>query len=131
MNLKAHATKTMFNALAKNTFLRAKQWFQEHPDEPYCYWAKDDFISIADKNNEELLSKYPEIDDINDHTIVQWDSLSDTVFLSRFCPKLKQSICELCNSGTTQGDVDGGYHWGIVPDGENFKVLCYEKQKNM
>ena len=125
MNFKAHAVNTMFKALVKDTFLRAKQWFKEHPDEPYCYWAYDEFISIADKDNEELLKKHKEIDNINDHTIVQWDSLSDIVFLSRFCPKLKQSIYELYSSGITKGDVDG-YHWGIVPDGENFKVLCYE-----
>lgn len=125
MNFKAHAVNTMFKALAKDTFLRVKKWFEEHPDEPYCYWAYDEFISIADKDNEELLKKHKEIDDINDHTIVQWDSLSDTMFLSRFCPKLKQSIYELYSSGVTQGDVDG-YHWSIIPDDDNFKVLVYE-----
>lgn len=125
MNYKAHAVNTMFKTLAKDAFLRAKKWFKEHPDEPYCYWAYDEFISIADKDNEELLKKHKEIDDIDDHTIVQWDSLSGTVFLSRFCPKLKQSIYELYSSGVTQGDADG-YHWDIIPDDENFKVLCYE-----
>ena len=125
MNLKAHATKIMFNQIAKDTFLRAKQWFKEHPEEPYCYWAKDDFIAIKDKTNQAVLSKYPEIEDIDDHTIVEFDFDNDVMYLGKFCPKLKQSIYELYSSGVTQGDANG-YHWGIVPDGENFKVLCYE-----
>lgn len=130
MTYRAAATKALFNSIPKDTFLRAKKWFQEHPEEPYCYWAKDDFIAIKDKNNQAILSKYPEIEDINDHTIVQWDSLSDTVFLSKFCPKLRQGIQEMTDAEYMSNDVEG-YHWAIMPDGDNFKVLIYENKKNV
>jgi hypothetical protein len=130
MTYRAAATKALFNSIPKDTFLRAKKWFQEHPEEPYCYWAKDDFIAIKDKNNQVILSKYPEIEDIDDHTIVQWDPLSDTVFLSKFCPKLRQGIREMVDAEYMSNDVEG-YHWVIMPDGDNFKVLIYENKKNM
>lgn len=130
MTYRAAATKALFNSIPKDTFLRAKKWFQEHPEESYCYWAKDNFIAIKDKNNQAILSKYPEIEDIDDHTIVQWDSLSDTVFLSKFCPKLRQGIREMMDAEYMSNDVEG-YHWVIMPDGDNFKVLIYENKKNV
>lgn len=132
MTYRAAAVKSMFNAIAKESFERAKVWFEQHPNEPYCYWSKDDFIAIKDKDNKAILDAHPEIEDIDDHTIVQWDPLSNTVFLSRFCPKLKQGIKALLDTGCHDGNVDG-MRWSILPDvdNNNFKVLCYEDKKTV
>lgn len=126
MTVQGNAVKAMFNAIVDDTILRARKWFKEHPDEPYCYWAKDDFISIADKTNKAILEKHPEIEDINDHTIVQYDFNTDIVQLSRFCPKLKAGIKAMVDGGYTANTVNG-CHWYVKPDSDNFKVVCYGK----
>lgn len=130
MNYSANTIKVILDIMALSTFKRVKEWFQKNPDEPYCYWAKDNFIAIKDKDNIEILKAHPEIDDIDDHTIVQWDSYSDTVFLSKFCPKIRQGIRALADSGCLSNDIDG-CHWAILPDEDNFKVLIYENKENM
>lgn len=126
MTTRGNATKAIFNAIAKETFLRAQKWFREHPEEPFCYWAKDDFIKIADKENKQLLDAHPEIEDINDHTIVQFDLLTDTVYLSKFCPKLRAGLQDMVNAGYFENTIDG-YHWRVFHDDGNFKVMCYEE----
>lgn len=132
MTYRAAATKALFNSIPKDTFLRAKKWFQEHPEEPYCYWAKDEFIAIKDKDNKSILDKHPEIEDINDHTIVEFNLDTNVACLSRFCPKLKQGIQELYDSGYKSNDVDG-IHWLITPviNTDNYKLTAYENKENM
>lgn len=125
MTVKGASLKAMLNYMARDTFKRALEWKQKNAQEPYCYWAKDEFISIRDKYNPAILGRHPEIDDIDDHTIVEFDLATRNLQLSRFCPRLKSSIKEMVESGYTSNDVDG-LHWYILPDGENYKLICYE-----
>ena len=46
LNPKGIATKATINMLCDSIVERAHAWFDEHPNEPYCYWAQDEF-----KNN--------------------------------------------------------------------------------
>lgn len=118
MTARAHAVYTIFNHLTDSTYERANRWFKEHPNEPYCYWAKDEFIAIKDKDNQELLKQHPEIDDINDHTMIKPRPDGRGNILYGFCPDLKQSIKELVAAGVTSGMTDTGLYWRIELDPE-------------
>ena len=126
LSAKGNATRVMFNAIIDETLERVEHWFEMNPKEPYCYWAKDEFISIADKNNLAVLDKHPEIEDINDHTIVQWNSEAEVFRLSKFCPKLKEGIADMFENGVTHGHGKTCC-WAIFKDGDNFEVLGYRK----
>lgn len=117
---KGNATKAMFNAIAEETLARAKKWFMENPDEPYCYWAKDTFIKIADKDDADILKSHPEIEDINDHTTCMM--LLDTLILEHFCPKLKAGIQDMWQAGVTEGN-----HWKVCQDLANDNFVVYVK----
>lgn len=126
LSAKGNATRIMFNAIIEESLDRIKQWFDEHPNEPYCYWAKDKFIAIEDKDNAEILECHPEIEDINDHTIVQWNKEAEVVRLSRFCPKLREGLADMYENGVISGKKND-YHWALFKDGDNFEVLGYRK----
>lgn len=113
MNVKGNAVKSMFDYVCSETYARTKKWFSEHPDEPYCYWAKDDFIPIAQKENKDLLAQHPEIEDINDHTIVEFHD--NKVLMHSFCPKLRESLSAMAEGGVTENTAYG-IHWWIEPD---------------
>ena len=84
------ACMAMFRAIAVDSWKKYNDWFDEHPEEPYCYWSKDEPIHPDDKDNKELLAKHPEIEDIDDHTIVE--RKGDSLKFSKFCPRLRKSI---------------------------------------
>lgn len=124
MTYHANALKAMFNALARDTYTRAKAWFQEHPEEPYCYWSKDEFILIKDKHNKAILDKHPEIENIDDHTTVYFEA--NVLTLRTFCPKLRAGIRELVSSGFT-GNTTHGIQYEISTEGDNFRIDAYEE----
>ncbi len=113
MDIKGKAVKNIFDFICAETYERTKKWFEQHPDEPYCYWAKDEFIPIAEKDNKELLSKHPEIEDINDHTVVEFHD--NKVLMHSFCPKLKESLSEMVAGGISESTAYG-IHWWIEAD---------------
>jgi hypothetical protein len=125
MTSKAAAMKATLDSTIRSAFDRAKKWFKEYPDEPFCYWAKDVFISIADKDNKALLNSHPEIDDINDHTIVEFDVHNNTLYLSKFCPKLRQALKEMFEADCRSNTADG-IRWSVFPHGDNFRIIAYE-----
>ena len=114
--------------MAVKTFDRAIEWFQGNPNEPYCYWAEDSFISIADKDNKQVLEAHPEIEDINDHTIVEVDLSNNVVYLSKFCPRFKKAFTELYNSGETSGKEDD-LSWDLVPKANNYCLILHKGVK--
>ena len=126
LSAKGNATRVMFNSIVDETLERVEQWFELNPKEPYCYWAKDEFISIADKNNIDILSRHPEIEDIDDHTIVQWNNEAEVVRLSRFCPKLREGLADMYENDVVHGHGKT-CNWALFKDGDNFEVLCYRK----
>lgn len=105
------ATKAMFNLIAHDTYERAKEWFKEHPDVMFAYWAKDDFLSCeaSEDSQECFLKAHPEIEDISDHTIVCFGN--DTLSLFHFCPRLMNGIKDFYESGYCCGDG-----WTVEPD---------------
>lgn len=113
MKVNGRAVKVMFDFICAETYEKTKKWFQENPDEPYCYWSKDEFIHIRDKENQELLARHPEIEDINDHTIVEFHD--GKVFMHSFCPKLRESLSAMYEGGISE-NVAYGIHWWIEPD---------------
>lgn len=117
MTYKGAATHAMFKYIAELTYHRAFEWFEQNPNEPYCYWAKDRFIAISEKDDKELLTKYPEIIDINDHTIVQVNKDTKQVVFSRFCPNLRLGIADILAEGKNHFEYDI-YQWDIAPDPE-------------
>lgn len=126
LGAKGNATRVMFNMIIEETIDRTKQWFDEHPDEPYCYWAKDKFIAIEDKDVAEILECHPEIEDINDHTIVQWNKEAEVVRLSKFCPKLREGLTDMYENGVISGKNNNAC-WALFKNDDNFEVLCYKK----
>ena len=121
---KGNATRVMCNAICDETLDRAEQWFGEHKQEPYCYWAKDEFISITDKNNIDILNRHPEIEDIDDHTIVQWNSEAEVIRLSKFCPKLREGLKEMYENNVVSGHGKTT-HWALFQDGSNYELIVY------
>lgn len=113
MGIKGSSVKAMFDFICAETYDRTAKWFNEHPNEPYCYWAKDEFISIAEKDNQELLKAHPEIEDINDHTIVEFHD--GKVLMHSFCPKLKDSLADMMACGVSENTAYG-IHWWVEPD---------------
>lgn len=126
LSAKGNATQVMFNSIIDETLERVEQWFDEHQNEPYCYWAKDEFISIADKNNQFILDKHPEIEDINDHTVVQWNEEAKVMRLSRFCPNLKAGIADMFENGAIHGHGKT-CNWAIFKDKDNYELIGYKE----
>ena len=114
------ATKAIFNALCKTTYTRAVEWFREHPEEEYAYWGKDEFLpgSASEQEKASFASRHPEVDDINDHTLIKLEG--DTAVLWHFCPRLKEGIKDFYDSGY---DVGKDCMWTVKPDGDNYKVF--------
>lgn len=111
MTVKGSATKAMFNAICSDTCKRAKKWFEEHPDVKVAYWAKDDFLPYESDSNAkaEFVKEHPEIEDINDHTLICVDG--ETVRLWHFCPRLRDGIKDFYESGICSGNG-----WYVKPD---------------
>ena len=129
MTAKGNATKAMLNLMAKDTFHKAKEWFETYPDEPFCYWGKDhDFLpaSATEQQKQDFMKRHPEIEDLNDHTIVQFDEFTQALYLSKFCPRLREGLRDILESGINSNTVDG-FRWRIIPDEGNFRVVCYEE----
>ena len=105
------ATKAMFNAISNETWHRARDWFNAHPEEEFAYWAKDDFLpgSACLKSKVEFVKMHPEIEDIDDHTKVHFEG--DTLVLDHFCPRLRAGIKDFYESGYCVGDG-----WTVEPD---------------
>ena len=125
LSAKGNATRVMLNAIIDETLDRVKQWFDEHSEEPYCYWAKDEFISIADKYNKFILDKHPEIENIDDHTIVQYNKEANVAKFSKFCPKLKEGIANMFENGVISGHGKE-VNWVLFKDNDNFEVIGYK-----
>ncbi len=93
------ATLAMMHAIASDTYVRVFEWFKEHPDALFAYWAKDEFLSdkATEDERKDFVARHPEIDNLSDHTTVM--ILNDSVILQTFCPRLKAGIKEIYNDG--------------------------------
>ena len=109
----AHAAKTLYNNIADETYSRAMKWFDENPDEEFCYWGKESFFKEISQEELERNS----IKDIEDQTRVQ--RVLDTIVLSHFCKKYRESLHDLIEANVTEGQ-DEQIKWFIEPDGDNY-----------
>lgn len=118
MTPRANAVKTVFSLLTDDVYERTQVWFKEHPNEPFAYWARDTYIAIKDKDNKELLAQHPEIENINDHTMLKPRPDGKGTILYGFCPDLKKSVAELMDAGCANGMTDKGIYWWVRQDPE-------------
>ncbi len=116
------ACMAVFKAICRETVDKYWAWFREHPGEPYCYWSADEPIAIRDKDNEELLAKHPEIEDIDDHTTVRPDG--DSLVFKDFCPKLRRAVGAYMKGKDQHLMTIDGVRVVTVPDGDNFKITA-------
>lgn len=124
-----NATKTVINTLIVDTFKAAEKWFKSHADEPFCYWGKDfDFLpaSATEQEKADFMQRHKEVEDLNDHTIVQFDPYTRALYLSKFCPRIRDGLKDMFEARYDCNSLDG-YHWRIVADKDNYKLVCYEE----
>lgn len=105
MGVNGNAVRAMFNYMAAETLEKYLAWFRAYPDERFCYWSKDMPIMEKDKDNPDILAAHPEIEDINDHTKVRLAG-SNAIMLYAFCPRLREAIRDMYDSGVKSGRDD-------------------------
>ena len=122
MTIVGRATHAMIHLIAEDTWYRTWDWFHQHPEAQFAYWAKDEFLSdkATDKEKEEFVKRHPEIENLDDHTTVH--ILNDQIILATFCPRLKAGIKEMCDDGITW-EVTSGIHYVIEADGDNYMII--------
>ena len=120
------ATLAMIHAIASDTYTRVFEWFKEHPEAQFAYWAKDEFLSdkATEDERKDFVARHPEIDDLNDHTTVM--ILNDSVILQTFCPRLKAGIKEIYDDGIHSEDLADLYYT-IEPDTDNYRIVLSHK----
>lgn len=118
------ACLAMFKAICKDSWDRYNKWFDENPHKEFCYWSKDEPIPPEGKHDKELLSKHPEIEDIDDHTIVERDG-SMLVF-TKFCPRMRDSISKMLGAEGRMDFSHCGMLVSVRRDSGNYKVTVRE-----
>ena len=120
------ATLAMIHAIASDTYARVFEWFKEHPDALFAYWAKDEFLSdkATEDERKDFVARHPEIDNLNDHTTVM--ILNDSIILQTFCPRLKAGIKEIYNDGIHFEDL-ADLRYTIEPDADNYRIIASHK----
>ena len=120
------ATLAMMHAIANDTYVRVFEWFKEHPEAQFAYWAKDEFLSdkATEDEKKDFVARHPEIDDLNDHTTVM--ILNDSVILQTFCPRLKAGIKEIYDDGIHSEDL-ADLCYTIEPDTDNYRIVVSHK----
>lgn len=123
MEVDGIACIAMFKAICADTYSRYMKWFDDHPEETWCYWSKDEPIRPADRDNEELLAKHPEIEDIDDHTVVRRER--DVLVFSKFCPRMRKSLAAMLGTDSDCVFVRDGLCVTVSRDWSesNFRVL--------
>ena len=126
MTFTGSATLAMMHAMANDTYVRVFEWFKEHPEAQFAYWAKDEFLSdkATEDERKDFVARHPEIDDLNDHTTVM--ILNDSVILQTFCPRLKAGIKEIYGDGIHYEDLTDLYYT-IEPDADNYRIVVSHK----
>lgn len=123
MTAEGKAILAMFNGISHDTYYRACEWFKVNPcHPPYCYWARDEFISVEHRHDTDTLARHPEIDDIDDHTIVSIHD--DVLYLTEFCPRLRTGIKAMIDGGVCEGNQENIF-WRAKPYGDNYIVACW------
>ena len=120
------ATLAMIHAIASDTYVRVFEWFKEHPEALFAYWAKDEFLSdkATEDERKDFVARHPEIDNLSDHTTVM--ILNDSVILQTFCPRLKAGIKEIYNDGIHSEDL-ADLCYTIEPDADNYRIVVSHK----
>lgn len=120
------ATLAMIHVIASDTYIRVFEWFKEHPDALFAYWAKDEFLSdkATEDERKDFVARHPEINNLSDHTTVM--ILNDSVILQTFCPRLKAGIKEIYNDGIHYEDLADIYYT-IEPDADNYRIVVSHK----
>ena len=126
MTFVGSATLAMMHAIASDTYARVFEWFKEHPEAQFAYWAKDEFLSdkATEDERKDFVARHPEIDDLNNHTTVM--ILNDSVILQTFCPRLKAGIKEIYNDGIHSEDL-ADLCYTIEPDADNYRIVVSHK----
>lgn len=114
------ACRALFKVIAKDTYDRYREWFRQHPEEPWCYWSKDEPIMIKDHDNADLLAKHPEIEDIDDHTTVRVED--GAVIMRDFCPRMRAPLESMLGGKDEYLIESDGYSVLTTRDGYNYKV---------
>ena len=120
------ATLAMIHAIASDTYTRVFEWFKEHPEAQFAYWAKDEFLSdkATEDERKDFVARHKEIDDLNDHTTVM--ILNDSIILQTFCPRLKAGIKEIYDDGIHSKDLADVYYT-IELDADNYRLVISHK----
>ena len=126
MTFVGSATLAMMHAIASDTYARVFEWFKEHPEAQFAYWAKDEFLSdkATEDERKDFVARHPEIDNLNNHTTVM--ILNDSVILQTFCPRLKAGIKEIYNDGIHSEDL-ADLCYTIEPDTDNYRIVVSHK----
>lgn len=126
MTFVGSATLAMMHAIASDTYVRVFEWFKEHPEAQFAYWAKNEFLSdkATEDERKDFVARHPEIDDLNDHTTVM--ILNDSVILQTFCPRLRAGIKEIYDDGIHAEDLADLYYI-IEPDADNYRIVVSHK----
>lgn len=126
MTFVGSATLAMMHAIASDTYDRVFEWFKEHPEAQFAYWAKNEFLSdkATEDEKKDFVVRHPEIDDLNDHTTVM--ILNDSIILQTFCPRLKAGIKEIYDDGIHSEDLADVYYT-IEPDADNYRIVLSHK----
>ena len=126
MTFVGSATLAMMHAIASDTYVRVFEWFKEHPEAQFAYWAKDEFLSdkATEDERKDFVARHLEIDDLNNHTTVM--ILNDSVILQTFCPRLKAGIKEIYDDGIHSEDLADVYYT-IEPDADNYRIVVSHK----
>ena len=126
MTFVGSATLAMMHAIASDTYVRVFEWFKEHPEAQFAYWAKNEFLSdkATEDERKDFVARHPEIDDLNNHTTVM--ILNDSIILQTFCPRLRAGIKEIYDDGIHAEDLADMYYI-IEPDADNYRIVVSHK----
>lgn len=126
MTFVGSATLAMMHAMASDTYVRVFEWFKEHPEAQFAYWAKNEFLSdkATEDERKDFVARHPEIDDLNDHTTVM--ILNDSIILQTFCPRLRAGIKEIYDDGIHAEDLADTYYI-IEPVADNYRIVLSHK----
>lgn len=129
MDFKGHAVKAMFNAIDDLTRERIVTWFKEHDEDPWAYWARDEFLpyNAEQLDREQFVERHKDEfqEDLDEHTRVCYDPLLRQAEVFHFCDRLLDGLGQMYDEGHTKGAI-----WELVKDGDNYRVLLPEEVSN-